>query len=374
VFARRFGEAGLHLTENRRGQVVFRLSLSSYARVLDATYLVPRTSPSLFNSGLGPFYMFWDGRLSGFGSGVQLEGGPLLPGGMTDLLAAQALLPVLDRREMRGEAGDTDVFGAPNELAVFADDERVEIWNALMARLLAIPEYVAMFEAAFPTVPAEQLRFEHAARALAAFQMEAFTKADSPFDRYLHGEDRALTAEEKRGALLFFGPAHCAECHSGPLLGGRSFANIGAPQIGPGGRTEPPLDLGRGEHQDARFYRFAFRVPPLRNVELTSPYMHSGAYATLDAVVRHYDDVPAALRDYDASQLPPRFRDLHHGDDRTVEAVLSTLDGRLQRRLDLTDEEVEALVAFLKSLTDPSARDLGSLTPAAVPSGLPVPR
>jgi cytochrome c peroxidase len=206
--------------------------------------------------------------------------------------------------------------------------------------------------------------------ALAAFQRQAFTHTRSPFDRYLDRDDGALTTEQKRGALLFFGDARCGSCHNGPFIGGQSFANVGAPQIGPGGASEPPLDLGRGEHQ--QFYRFAFRVAPLRNVELTAPYMHSGAYSTLEAVVRHYDNVSLAVRTYDIDQHAPALRDAYHGGDATHNAVLTTLDSRLRTPIDLTEAEMRELVAFLKSLTDPAARDLRSLTPARVPSGLPV--
>jgi cytochrome c peroxidase len=318
--------------------------------------------------------MFWDARLSGFGPGpFAQDQGPAFPAGLPNLLSAQALLPVLNRREMRGEPGDRDVFGNPNELAQFGDGETTEVWQAIMRRLTAIPEYVAMFGAAFPERPAGQHRFEHAARALATFQMEAFTRTRSPFDRYLDRDDFALTPQQKRGALLFFGEARCGSCHNGPFLGAQSFANVGAPQVGPGGTREPPRDLGRGESPEFDFYRFAFRVAPLRNVELTAPYMHSGAYATLEAVVRHYSDVPTALREYDVSQLAPALRSQYHGDRATIDAVLARLDGRLQTPLELTDGEVSDLVAFLKSLTDPTARDLGSLAPARVPSGLPVP-
>jgi cytochrome c peroxidase len=334
---------------------------------------VPRNAPSLLNSGLGLFYMFWDGKLSGFGSGPFLtQPDTIFLSGLPNILAAQAMLPVLDRAEMRGEPGDTDVFGNPNELAELGNGQHTEIWQAVMARLLSVPEYTQLFTTAFPGTPASQFRFEHAARALAAFQMEAVTRTDSPFDRYLDRDNAALTAEQKRGALLFSGEAQCISCHNGPFLGGQGFANDGAPQIGPGVGKELPLDLGRGEIDDFEFYRFAFRVAPLRNVELTAPYMHSGAYPTLEAVIRHYSNVPVALRGYDVSQLPPAVRDSHHGDEATTTAVLSTLDSRLAVPLDLTETEMRELVTFLRSLTDPAARDLASVIPARVPSGLPV--
>jgi cytochrome c peroxidase len=334
---------------------------------------VARQSPTLLNSGLGVFYMFWDGRLAGRLTTITNETGVILPTGLPDPLIAQAMLPVLNRREMRGAIGDYDVFGQPNELAPFTDAEAPAVWQAVMLRLTAIPEYVNLFAAAFPGRPASSLGFQDAARALAVFQMQAFTRINSPFDRYLARDDAALTLQQKRGGLLFFGKAQCSGCHNGAFLGGQQFANVGAPQIGPGLHPQPSLDLGRGEVQkNVPHYQFAFRVPPLRNVELTAPYMHSGAYPTLEAVVKHYGNVPLALRSYDRTQLAPALRDLHHSDEATVQLVLATLDARLRTPNELTEAEKSDLVAFLKSLTDPSARDLSAITPARVPSGLPV--
>jgi len=247
------------------------------------------------------------------------------------------------------------------------------VWQAVMRRLLAIPEYVSKFTAAFPGTPTSELGFQHAATAIAAFETQALTRTDSPFDRYLQHDDAALTSEEKRGALLFFGDkARCSSCHGGPLLGGQNFANAGVPQLGPGVGSGAPLDLGRGALFNQEFYKFAFRASPLRNVELTAPYMHDGAFPTLEAVLHHYNDVPRALREYDTSQLPPALQQMYHGEDATIAAVLTDLDGRLTQPLNLSDVEITELVAFLKSLTDPAARDLTSLIPVRVPSGLPV--
>jgi cytochrome c peroxidase len=132
------------------------------------------------------------------------------------------------------------------------------------------------------------------------------------------------------------------------------------------------LDFGVGDTFDTPQYRFAFRVPSLRNVELTAPYMHNGAYPTLEAVARHYNDVPKSLREYDVSQIPEALRDSYHGDPVTIQTILSTLDFGVRLPRNLTDDELADLVAFLESLTDPAARDLGRLVPERVPSGLPV--
>jgi cytochrome c peroxidase len=282
------------------------------------------------------------------------------------------MLPVLNRAEMRGVSGDRDVSGNPNELATIPDASASEVWAAMMRRVLAIQEYQAKFTAAYPGIPSSSLSFAHAANAIAAFEVQSFTHTSSPFDRFLAGDNRSMSTEEKRGALLFFGKARCSSCHSGPLLGGQSFANVAAPQIGPGVGTAAPLDIGRGEELNFREYKFAFRVQPLRNVELTAPYFHSGAYATLEAVVRHYNNADSAQKNYDASNLTPAVRALYHGDAATKSAVLETLDFRIREPLRLTTTEQGQLVAFLKSLTDPAARDLSSIAPASVPSGLAV--
>ncbi|HEY6852981.1 MAG TPA: cytochrome c peroxidase [Gemmatimonadales bacterium] len=332
-----------------------------------------RSAPSLLNDGLGLVYVFDDGRVSGFRSGpFQTPAGTALPS-VPNILAAQAMFPVLNRQEMRGDSGDVDSLGAPNELAQFGDSQLTDIWQGVMQRLLAIPEYVTLFHAAFPGTPDSQLGFQHAAAAIAAFELQEFTKTNSPFDHYLAREDAALTATEKRGALLFFGKAKCASCHNGPLLGSEGFANTGAPQLGPGMGSAEPLDLGRGELPNNDFYKFAFRIAPLRNVELTAPYFHDGVYPTLEAVVRHYNDVPTALRTYDVTQVAPELRSQYHGGDAVTSQILTTLDFRLQQPLKLTPAEQSDLVAFLKSLTDPAARDLTPIVPARVPSGLTVP-
>jgi cytochrome c peroxidase len=330
---------------------------------------VPRNAPTLLNSGIGLFYVFWDGRLARFGQTV--PGVPLQPFDENPI-NVQGMLPVLNRAEMRGEPGDVDVFGNPNELAAISDSQPEQIWRAVMQRLLAIPGYVSMFNAAFPDRSTASLTFHDAAQALAAFQVAELTRTNSPFDRYLRRDDNALAPEAKRGALLFFGEARCLSCHNGPLLGGREFSNSGVPQLGPGVGRAAPLDKGRGELPHNEFYAFAFRVPPLRNVELTAPYFHNGTFPTLESVVRHYSDVPKSLRSFDPLTLPPAFQSSYHGEQRTIDTVLATLDFRLRTQLNLTDAQVADLVAFLKALTDPAARDLSSIIPASVPSGLPV--
>ena len=366
------------------------------ARVLGpGREFVPRNAPSLLNQGLGFVYTLWDGRVNEEGFFGQPQNsttgqfkappGVVFPPGLTNLVAAQAMLPVLSRVEMRGKPGDVDVFGNPNELAAIHDTNEQAVWKGTMDRLLAVQGYVAKFNAAFPGIPTSALGFQHAANAIAAFEIASYTRTKSPFDRYLARDNSALTEDEKRGALLFFGnQARCSQCHNGALLGGQQFANIGVPQIGPGVGTSAPLDIGRAENLPGgptqnSFYKFSFRVPALRNVELTAPYMHNGAFRTLETVVRHYTNPDSSLRNYDVTQLDAPLRSLHRGDQTTVNAVAATIDGRLssfgggtQGRVRLNETERAQIVAFLKSLTDPAAKSLMGTVPASVPSGLPV--
>jgi len=330
---------------------------------------VPRNAPSLLNSAIGLSYVFWDGRLNRFGQQPPEVSVPL---DRSNVIAAQAMMPVLNRREMRGDPGDVDVFGNPNELAELPDSQPTQIWAAVMQRLLAIPAYDSLFSAAYRDLPQFMLTFGQAANAIAAFQMDALMKTNSPFDHYLRHDDNALSVEEKRGGILFFTRARCVSCHNGPFLGGQSFSNSGAPQLGPGVGQGAPLDLGRGELQNNAGYRFAFRVPPLRNVELTAPYFHNGTFPTLESVVAHYSDVAKSLREFNPATLPAAVQSSYHGDQATIDDILKTLDFQLRTPLQLTETEQHELVAFLKSLTDPRARDLSGLVPASVPSGLPV--
>jgi cytochrome c peroxidase len=340
-------------------------------RSLGSGRFLARNAPPLFNLR-DLIALFWDGRVGVSGGVPFATPGMTLPAGLSGGVAAQAMLPVTVREEMRGQRGDIDVHGDPNELAAIDDDNVDEIWRAVMRRLLAIPEYAAMFEAAFPGVPQAQLGFQHAANAIAAFEADAFSSGITPLDRFVTGDDAALTPEQLRGGLLFIGRGRCISCHSGALLAVPAFLNIGVPQIGPGRAPATPLDWGQGGANDRQDQRFLFRVAPLRNVELTAPYMHNGAYASLTAVVRHYNDVLRANQTYEVSQLHPALRSTHHGDETTIATVLATLDARLRTPLGLSDQEIAEIVEFLEALTDPRAREMRTVAPSRVPSGLPI--
>jgi cytochrome c peroxidase len=332
---------------------------------------VARNAPSLFQRA-GVDRMFWDGRVQRVGAGFDTPAGESLPAGLDSALAAQAMFPVSSPTEMRGNAGDLATTGESNELAALSETDFQGHWSGLMARILAIPAYREMFARAFPEVPADRLGFQHAANAIASFEVDRFGGLDSPFDRYVGGDDSALSDEQKQGALLFYGRARCSRCHSGPLLSDMNFHNIAAPQLGPGDAFQPPLDLGRFNTTGDPNDRFRFRTAILRNVAQTGPWMHSGAYTTLAAVVRHYRNPRESLRNYDATQLRADLQGVVTVQQQIAAGALDSVDPIVDVPLPLNDQEVDQLVAFLGSLTDPAALQRADQRPASVPSGLPV--
>ncbi len=340
--------------------------------------IIPRNAPDLFNRADPGFRtMFWDNRIEATETGVITSpAGGYLPRDARTMFAAQAMFPVTARDEMRGAFHDETIDGKPNEIAKIIGSQPRKIWSALMDRIMKFEGYRELFARAFPDVPEAEIAFVHAARAMAAFQSDAFHLTDSDFDRYMQGEDDALSADALAGAELFFGKAQCSACHGGRLLTDQITHNIGVPQIGPGTGNAAPLDIGRGAETGKESDRFAFRTPPLRNVELTAPYMHNGAYDTLEEAVRHHLTPREHYENYDASELPPELEGLVHNSPEVIDEVFATLDSRMASPPSLDDQEVGQLVAFLKSLTSPSARPdkLEMIVPESVPSGHEVER
>ncbi len=334
---------------------------------------IPRNAPEVFNRGYAEWgSMFWDSRVTGNAAdGFSTPAGDKLPDGLNNVLAVQAMFPPTSDAEMRGFPGDVDVFGQPNELAMLDGDDVNAIWDGIMARLIVIPEYQTLFQAAYPDIPVDELGFQRVANAIAAFEIDAWTFTDSPWDRYLAGDNTALSEQAKRGALLFYGEAGCARCHAGNLLTDQKHHNIAAPQFGPGkGDGNGAQDFGRGRETGVEADMFAFRTPPLRNVALTGPWLHNGAYQTLEAVVLHHLSPETALQTYDESQLTPDLAETCQTDEAAMNAVLETLDPFVSKPTTLTHDEVQDLLAFLHALTSPSAVDLRADVPVSVPSGL----
>lgn len=334
---------------------------------------VPRHATALFNVGDPSFTrMFWDARVEVDARGALQTplGTDLLPG-LDSALAAQAMFPVLDRLEMRGEPGDMTVLGEVNELAAFADDDVAGAWAAIMERLLEVDGYVALFSAAYPGRSLDALTFADAANALAAYESDAFSYPASPWDDYLRGDLTAISDAAKFGAILFYGAAECGACHSGPLLTDHAMHNTGIPQLGPGVGASAPFDHGRALVSGDPDDRFAFRTPSLRNVAITPPYMHDGVHVAFEQVLVHYGDPLRGIEDLQPDELLRELVATLQLDPEHVAEIVSLLS----EDLNTTPSNVglSNLREFLETLTDPAVEDLPDIRPQTVPSGLPVP-
>ncbi|MCB1691681.1 MAG: cytochrome-c peroxidase [Pseudomonadales bacterium] len=190
----------------------------------------------------------------------------------------------------------------PIEMAISADHA--------VAMLNGIPGYAPMFAAAFPD-EAAPITLANIGSAIAAFETTLVTP-DAPFDRYLRGDEGALNDREKKGLALFLDTG-CAACHSGVNVGGGMYAPFGVVEK-PGADFLPPADKGRFQVTRTTSDEYVFKVPTLRNIELTPPYFHTGKSW----------DLKQAIGVMATSQLG---RELNESQVATIEAFLLTLTG-----------------------------------------------
>ncbi len=245
-----------------------------------------RNAPTVYNAALH-IAQFWDGRAKD--------------------VEAQAKGPILNPIEM----------AMPNEAYV-------------INTLKSISGYVDAFERAFPG-QADPLTYDNLAKAIGAFERKLLTP--SPFDKFLQGDEAALTDAEKTGLKKFI-QVGCSRCHKGTGVGGRLYRKLG--QLKPWPNLK---DEGRSVFTKNDAHRYFFKVPGLRNIEKTAPYLHDGSISRLDEMVR-------MMAEY---QLDEK----------------------------LSDEEVRSIVTFLEALTgesqadyikEPELPDSGPGTPKPDPS------
>lgn len=333
------------------------------------------------------------------------------------VVAAQAMFPVADVHEMRG------LPSATNELARFKPDEFSEIWQAIMLRLGAIEDYVALFEAAYPTVKFSDMTFAHAANAIAAFEIKAFDFRDNPWQSVINdvADNGELNVPEvfdentTRGAHFFF-ETGCINCHQGAVMSDFDFHSLAFAQFGPGkgNGTSGFEDFGRENVTNNNRDRAKFRTAPLFNVDLTAPYAHLGQFGSLwshiqtyaiperfwinlytgyDRIVGDFVHVPTFNQEITASEQGllqaialPSFNGESYGFIRTLDYIETKLaqamadPGRLtlEEGKRMGDGELglhrQILIPFMEAQTDERARDLSHVIPRTVPSGLEVER
>ena len=194
-----------------------------------------RNAPSVLNAAYFPL-QFWDGRAGS--------------------LEEQVIGPLTNPVEMAD----------PN-------------YQSIVARLNKIHVYRVRFHQVFGS----GVSIDHIAQAIASFERTLVTP-NSPYDRFMMGETNALSPAQKRGLAIFEGKGRCAVCHNGALLSDGAFHNLGVPQVG-----TSSVDVGRYAVTHNMSDKGRFRTPTLRNVALTAPYMHDGAFRTLGEVVDFYD-------------------------------------------------------------------------------------
>ena len=213
----------------------------------------------------------------------------------------------------------------------------------LLAALNGIPQYRELFRQAWPAdyqSADANIRLDHVYHAIAAFQTSLIS-LNSRYDHYAHGYADALTEPEKEGLNVFRSfVARCAECHTPPLFTNQQIAVIGTPE--PEGM---PFDPGASEPLGEPTLRGGFKVPSLRNIELTAPYMHSGRFAT--------------LREAAAFYTGGRGHAVPEGEDLKIHWHIWEPG--------LTDAELDRLVDFLATLTDESFKPR---EPTELPSGM----
>ncbi|HEY4304879.1 MAG TPA: cytochrome c peroxidase [Gemmatimonadaceae bacterium] len=329
---------------------------------------IPRNAPPLFNMAAMQ-HLFWDGRISSDAHGkITTPAGDQVTAKMQKVfefgsISAIGMFPVGNRLEMRGENGDKG-----NELAKIDDADNPAIWNALMKRLGDIPEYRQMFRDAYPGTRFEDMTFAYASNAIGGFIVDKLTFDDTPWDRFLAGDDRALNKKQLAGAQTFM-TLKCSLCHNGATLSDEQFHDVAVAQVGPGeGDGSGADDFGRMRVTGLASDRYLFRTTPLRNVELTAPYGHDGSIMNLRDFVEHYSESDIKLAAYDPMQLEHRLR----GTLQPTQSVILAQRDTIIRGVVLTDSLVDNLMDYMTALTDDAARHLNRLVPDRVPSRLPV--
>ena len=391
-----------------------------------------RRTPMLINIGFAPRLM-WDGRFSApSGDPFDNSQGFLFPDpegasafpanhpGIRHLLVAQAHIPPTELPEMAGFTGtssqpavsfvgkqllrrgmgfgssalaSTSIFDDGHGQAVPAPDENgfrnAQIRDAVTAIVNGIEGYRDRFGALYQDVAdGGPVTYLMIAQAMAEFQI-SLTFANAPVDQFARGDDDALSAAARRGAVVFFGKGKCASCHASGGESNEMFSDfqnhrIGgpplAPEFGPGlgnvqfagaGEME---DFGAEHSTGDALKRYMFRTSPIRNVAVQPTFFHNGAFTTLEAAIRHHLDAEQSLRDYDpaANGVPADLRVLSPPRD---PIIAMGLDPALPDGFGISEGEFADLVAFVRDgLLDSRAlpAHLCGMVPATVPSGMSV--
>jgi cytochrome c peroxidase len=213
--------------------------------------------------------------------------------------------------------------------------------------------YKNLFDLAFASLPSDQrISQTTIGLAIAAYERTLLTN-ESPFQKWLKGNKKAMTADEKTGAQLFFGKAKCNTCHTGPALNSMAFYALAMPDMQNGVNGAINIkpnnsQKGRGDFTQNDSDMFKFKVPQLYNLKDVKFYGHGSTFTSVLDVVKYINNAVPLNTQVPGTRLPPQFKPLG-----------------------LTDDEMNKIVAFIENaLRDPN---LIRYAPATVPSGNCIP-
>ena len=352
---------------------------------------VPRNSPTTFNVALHDQVLFLDGRIESIGKTLHANGddgfGILTPDSVDRLTAdpnaandnlpmAQARFPETSAEEMQGFV----TFAGLDRASVRSHlEQRIGDYGDLVGDLVPnnwLAEFQTGFESTEPD-PSVLITFDHIVEAIAEYERSQIF-VDTPWSAFMKGDDNAISLAARRGALVFMlakdkGGAGCTACHRGDFFTDDLFHVLGMPQIGrgKGDGDNGTDDFGRFRVTAVDTDKYAFRTPSLLNVTETGPWGHDGAFTTLEAVVRYHLDPQASFDNYDINQIDGSIVSSGQTADiqTNTQNALDTLESNRARgvpsiqNVDLTDEQVADLMAFLSTLTDPCVIDRACLEP-----------
>lgn len=331
---------------------------------------VPRNASTIFNIHLLQRAAFWDGRIEVVDNllGNNKPGMLRTPDSRMnlpdesvreDFIKAQAKFPITAIHEMFGHGDAKRLTNA---------DKRALIVSQICCDPAFGEEnpWLPLFREAFKetSLQSTDISIEHITEALSHYQ-RSMVFVNNPWFAYLQGDTDILSKAAKRGALLFFkskaeGGYQCNTCHKGISFTDESFYNIAMPQLGRG-KDIYSADYGRLNHTSQRMDQFKFRTPTLLNVAQTGPWGHDGAFNTLRSIVTHHIDPITSIEAFDYSlKHLPQFNALHVDaalnkslTQEVLEQYLANSESKYLVTREVLDSDVDDIVAFLESLTDP---------------------
>jgi cytochrome c peroxidase len=340
-------------------------------------FVIPRNVLPFFNRGESDFTaLFWDGRVQmGENGSFESPMGNKLPKGFENLLAVAASFPQVEPDEMLGRSvrrgGESQATYHADLVDMTVDPDNFQertlnVYSNLVKRLLGTSaastpmqsEYRKLFQSAYPAT--SEFDIAHIGNALAAYISLAFQLKPAAWDSYVRGENSALSQQQKKGAMIFFGKGRCSVCHTGEEFSDFKYHGLAVPQLDVG-KHGGYLDYGRAKATGLAIDRFQFRTPPLRNVTRTGPWGHNGVFTSLEEVIsHHFNPIPLMFA---AQKGRPREAELAGRLLRYRSPILAEI-------YPMAPNDVRAVVAFLEALQSDPFLSTDEALPKSVPSGM----